>query len=46
MTIGHKIRDENLQYDINRKPGKISSLSSGGIDKYEYLIGEKKLPSD
>ena len=33
-----KIRDEKLQYNINRKAGKISALSSGKIDKYEYLI--------
>ena len=41
-----KIRDEKLQYNINRKAGKISALSSGKIDKYEYLIGEEILPPD
>ena len=40
MTTDDKIRDENLLYDINRKAAKISALSSGQIDKYEYLIGE------
>ena len=40
MTIDHKIRDEKLQYVINREAAKISALSSGKIDKYEYLIGE------
>ena len=44
MTIDNKIRAENLQYDINRKAAKISALSSGKIDKYEYHIGEKLLP--
>ena len=39
-----KIRDEKLQYDINREAAKISALSSGKIDKYEYLTGEKILP--
>ena len=40
MTIDHKIRDEKLQYVINREAEKISALSSGKIDKYEYLTGE------
>ena len=35
MTIDDKIRDERLQYDINREAAKISALSSGNIDKYE-----------
>ena len=46
MTIDDKIRDENLQYDINREAAKISAFSSGKIDKYEYLTGEEMLPSD
>ena len=46
MAIHNKIRDENLQYDINREPAKISALSSGKIDKYEYLTGEEILPSN
>ena len=29
MTIDYKIRDEKLQYDINREAAKISALSSG-----------------
>ena len=45
MTIDDKIKDEKLQYDINREAAKISALSSGKIDKYEYLTGEI-LPSD
>ena len=39
MTIDDKVKDEKLQYDINREPAKISALSSGKIDKYEYLTG-------
>ena len=39
MTIDDKIRDEKLQFDINREAAKISELSSGKIDKYEYLTG-------
>ena len=46
MTIDYKIRDENLQHDINREAAKISAFSSGKIDKYEYLTGEEMLPSD
>ena len=34
------------QIDINREAAKISVLSSGKIDKYEYLTGEKILPSN
>ena len=33
-----------MQYDINRAAAKISALSSGKIDKYEYLAGEEILP--
>ena len=40
MTINDQIRDEKLQYDINRETAKISTLSSGKIQKYEYLTGE------
>ena len=46
MTIEDQIRDEKLQYDINRQAPKISALSSGKIDKYEYLNGEEILPSN
>ena len=35
MTINDQIRDEKLQYYINRKAAEISALSSGKIDKYE-----------
>ena len=41
MTIDNKIRDEKLQYDIE----KISALS-GKIVKYEYLAREEILPSN
>ena len=46
MTIDDQIRDEKLQYDINREAAKISALSSDKIDKYEYLTGEEILPSN
>ena len=44
MTIDDKVRDEKLQYNINREATKISALSSGKIDKYEYLTGKEILP--
>ena len=46
MTIEDQIKDEKLQYDINREAAKISALSSGKIDKSEYLTGEEILPSN
>ena len=46
MTIEDQIKDEKLQYDINREAAKISALSSSKIDKYEYLTGEEILPSN
>ena len=46
MTINDQIRDEKLQYDVNREAAKISALSSGKIHKYEYLTGEDILPSN
>ena len=45
MTINDQIRDEKLQYDINREAPKISALSSGKLYKYEYLTSEDILPS-
>ena len=38
MTIDYQIRNEKLQYDLNREAAKISALSSGKIHKYEYLL--------
>ena len=46
MTINDQITDEKLQYEISREVAKISALSSGKIDKYEYLTGEEILPSN
>ena len=46
MTIEDQIKDEKLHYDINREAAKISALSSGKINKYEYLTGEEVLPSN
>ena len=46
MIIDDQIRDEKLQYDINRQAAKISTLSSGNIDKHEYFTSEEILPSN
>ena len=46
MTIDDQIRDEKLQYDINKEAAKISALSSGKLHKYEYLTGKDILPSN
>ena len=41
MIIDDKIRDEKLQYDINRETAKTSALSSEKIYNYKYLTGEE-----
>ena len=38
MTIEDQIRDEKLQYDINREAAKISVLSSGKISMNTLLV--------
>ena len=34
MKIDDQIKDEKLQYDINREAAKVSALFSSKIDKY------------
>ena len=46
MTTDDQIEDEKLQYDINREAAKISIISSGKNEKYEYLTGEETLSSN
>ena len=46
MTMNDQIRDEKLQYDIDREAAKISALSWNKFNKYEYLTGEEILPSN
>ena len=45
MTNNDQIKEEKLQYYINREAAKISALSSRKLHKYEYLTGEDILPS-
>ena len=46
MTTDDKIRNEKVKFGINRQVAKISELSSGKIDKDEFLIGKAILRSD
>ena len=45
MTIDNQIRGEKLEYDIDREATKMLAISSGKIDKYEYLTGKEILLS-
>ena len=38
--LDNKIRSNQGQYDLDRQNAEISALSSGELDKYEYLTGE------
>ena len=50
MKIENIIRDEKIQFGINREAAKTSALSSAllsiKIDKYEYLTGDEILISN
>ena len=45
MTIDGTVKDQKLQYDINRDEEKISTLSSEKNDKNKYLTGKEIFPS-
>ena len=38
--LNRKIKQNEVQYDLDREAAKISVLSSKNLDKYEYLTGE------
>ena len=38
--LDSKIKANQAQYDLVREAAKVSSLSSGELEKYEYLTGE------
>ena len=38
--LNDKIKANKAQYDLDRETAKISALSSGELEKYEYLTGE------
>ena len=44
MIFDEKIRDEKLQNYVNSETAKISALSSGKLDKFDYLTDEEILP--
>ena len=46
MATDDQVRDEKLQYDINREAAEITATASGKIDDYEYLTGQEILPSN
>ena len=39
-TLNRKIKQNEVQYDLDKEAAKISALSSKNFDKYEYLTGE------
>ena len=43
MTIDDQIKDEKIQYVINRKAAKISALSSRKINKYHLTSNQKQI---
>ena len=38
--LDRKIKQNEAQYDLDRKAAKISALLSNNFDKYEYLTGD------
>ena len=38
--LNRKIKQNDAQYDLDRKAAEISALYSKNLDKYEYLTGE------
>ena len=46
MTIDDQIKDEKIQYNINREAEKISALPRGKADKSEFFTNEETLPSN
>ena len=43
MTTDDKVRDEKLQYNINREPAKTSALLSSKTDKYVLQVKSSDL---
>ena len=39
-SLDDKIKSNEAQYDLDRQAAKISALSSGELEKYEYLTSE------
>ena len=43
-TIDNKIKQNNAPYILVRKTANISALSSGNVNKYEFLTGKDIIP--
>ena len=43
-TMDNKIEQNKAQYDLDRQTAKISPLSSGNVNKYEFWTGKYVLP--
>ena len=39
-VLDNRIRANKARYDLDRQTAKISGLSGGELEKYEYLTGE------
>ena len=38
--LDNKIRQNRVDFNLNKKNAEITALSSGDLNKYEYLTGE------
>ena len=43
-AVNNKIQQNKAQYNLDRQTAKSSALSSGNVNKYEFLIGKDVLP--
>ena len=42
--IDNKIKQKKVWYDLDKQTAKISTPSSGNLDKYEFLTGKDVSP--
>ena len=45
-AINNKIKQNKVLYNLDRQTDKISALSSGNVNKYEFLTGKDVLPEN
>ena len=43
-TIDNKIKQNKVQYDLDRETAEMSALSSGNVSEYEFLNDRDVLP--
>ena len=41
--INNKVKQNTAQYNLDRQTARISALSSGNVNKYEFLTGKDVL---